>query len=83
MSWTEKSIIRQNLKTLHVAGSIKEDVFSVAGTLSLRGVTAIDEPEGVNWGQIIKVFISSYQWVIPVRFRDPSKNHERIVAVYI
>lgn len=32
-------------------------MFSVAGTLSLRGKTAMDQPKGVKWGQSIKVFI--------------------------
>lgn len=42
-------------------------MFSVAGTLSLRGKTAMDKPEGVSWGQIVKIFVPGYQWVILVQ----------------
>ena len=32
-------------------------MFRVTEALSIRGMTAVDEPERVNWGQIVRVFI--------------------------
>lgn len=48
-------------------------MFSVAGTLNLRERTAMDKPEMVNWGQIIKIFIPGYHWVILVQLKDSNK----------
>ena len=41
MAWSERNIPPHNLKIFQISGSIKENVFSVTGTFSVKRMTAI------------------------------------------